>query len=130
MDIVRVGYFIPRNGLLNGHPSSLYNTNYVCVSVKYRRPNGWADHDQIRPSYADRSGNGSYLIKLTSPPQAGVAVGILRAQQIKSPRNVMNCRENRYFLLAPPPVPPIPSHELTEMRFFLKIFVIPGGNNV
>ena len=47
----------------------LYNTNSVCVcvcvcvSVKYRRPNGWTDHDQIWHVYADRSGNGSYLKK-------------------------------------------------------------------
>ena len=26
----------------------------VCVSVKYRRPNGWTDHDQIWHVYADR----------------------------------------------------------------------------
>ena len=32
MDFVRVGYFIPLNGPLNGHPPSLYNTNYVCLS--------------------------------------------------------------------------------------------------
>ena len=35
----------------------------VCVSVKYRRPNGWTDHDQIWHVYADRPGNGSYLKK-------------------------------------------------------------------
>ena len=32
----------------------------VCVSVKYRRPNCWTDHDQIWHAYADRPGNGSY----------------------------------------------------------------------
>ena len=32
----------------------------VGVSVKYRRPNGWTDHDQIWHVYADRPGNGSY----------------------------------------------------------------------
>ena len=32
----------------------------VCVSVKYRGPNGWTDHDQIWHVYADRPGNGSY----------------------------------------------------------------------
>ena len=42
----------------------LYNANSVCVSVKYRRPNGWTDHDQIWHVYADRSGNGSYLTKM------------------------------------------------------------------
>ena len=36
----------------------------VCVSVKYRRPNGWTDHDQIWHAYADRSENGSYLKKI------------------------------------------------------------------
>ena len=40
---------------------------YVCVcvyvSVKYRRPNGWTDHDQIWHVYADRPGNGSYQKK-------------------------------------------------------------------
>ena len=45
----------------------LYNTNSVCVcvyvSVKYRRPNGWTDHDQIWHVYADRPGNGSYQKK-------------------------------------------------------------------
>ena len=41
----------------------LYNTNYVCVSVKYRRPNGWTDHDQIWHVYADRPRNGSYQKK-------------------------------------------------------------------
>ena len=36
----------------------------VCVSVKYRRPNGWTDHDQIWHVYADRPGNGSYQKKM------------------------------------------------------------------
>ena len=36
----------------------------VRVSVTYRRPNCWTDHDQIWHVYADRSGNGSYLKKL------------------------------------------------------------------
>ena len=40
----------------------LYNTNSVCVSVEYRRPNCWTDHDQIWHAYADRPGNGSYQI--------------------------------------------------------------------
>ena len=40
----------------------LYNTNSVCVSVKYRRPNCWTDHDHIWHAYADRPGNGSYQI--------------------------------------------------------------------
>ena len=31
----------------------------VCVSVKYRRPNGWIDHDQIWHVYADRHWSGS-----------------------------------------------------------------------
>ena len=35
----------------------------VCVSVKYRRPNGWTDHDQIWHVYADRPGDGSYQKK-------------------------------------------------------------------
>ena len=35
----------------------------VYVSVKYRRPNGWTDHDQIWHVYADRPGNGSYQKK-------------------------------------------------------------------
>ena len=29
----------------------------VCVSVEYRRPNCWTDHDQIWHAYADRPGN-------------------------------------------------------------------------
>ena len=32
----------------------------VCVCVRYRRPNGWTDHDQRWHVYADRSGNFSY----------------------------------------------------------------------
>ena len=32
----------------------------VCLSVKYRRPNCWTDHDHIWHAYADRPGNGSY----------------------------------------------------------------------
>ena len=36
----------------------------VCVSVKYRRPNGWTDHDQIWHVYADRPGDGSYQKKM------------------------------------------------------------------
>ena len=40
----------------------LYNTNSVCVSVEYRRPNYRTDHDQIWHAYADRPGNGSYQI--------------------------------------------------------------------
>ena len=64
----------------------------VCVSVKYRRPNRWTD--QIWHAYADGPGDGSYLKKLTSPPKGGgVEVGILGGQKIKSPGNVMNCRE-------------------------------------
>ena len=50
------------------HYLYLYNTNSVCVcvyvSVKYRRPNGWTDHDQIWHVYADRPGNGSYQKKM------------------------------------------------------------------
>ena len=34
----------------------------VCLSVKYRRPNCWTDHDQIWHAYADRPGDGSYQI--------------------------------------------------------------------
>ena len=34
----------------------------VCLSVKYRRPNCWTDHDQNWHAYADRPGNGSYQI--------------------------------------------------------------------
>ena len=36
----------------------LYNKFCVCVclSVKYRRPNCWTDHDQIWHAYADRPG--------------------------------------------------------------------------
>ena len=36
----------------------------ACVRVKYRRPNGWTDHDQIWHVYADRPGNGSYKKKM------------------------------------------------------------------
>ena len=57
-----------------------------------------------------KSGDGSYLKKLTSPPKGGgVEMGILGGQKIippgggsggggqnfKSPVNFMNCRENR-----------------------------------
>ncbi len=31
----------------------------VCLSVNYRRPNSWTDHDQIWHIYTDISGNGS-----------------------------------------------------------------------
>ena len=81
-----------------------YNTNSVCVcvSVKYRRPNGSTDHDQIWHAYADRSGNGSYLNKLTPPPPKGVEVGILGGNKIKSPGNVKNCPENQQQKLDPP----------------------------
>ena len=34
------------------------------LSVEYRRPNGWTDHDQIWHVYADRPGNGSYQKKM------------------------------------------------------------------
>ena len=64
----------------------------MCVSVKYRRPNCWTDHDQIWHAYADRSGDGSYLKKWTPYPR-GVEVGILGGQQIKSPGNVMNVQK-------------------------------------
>ena len=43
-----------------------------------------------------KSGDGSYLKKLTSP--RGVEVGILGGQQIKSPGYVMNCPDNQYNL--------------------------------
>ena len=46
----------------------------VCLSVKYRRPNGWTDHDQIWHACADRSGNGSYLKKLNPTPGGGVGI--------------------------------------------------------
>ena len=53
---------------MRGFTVYLYNTNSVCVcvcvSVKYRRPNGWTDHDQIWHVYADRPGNGSYQKKM------------------------------------------------------------------
>ena len=68
----------------------------VCVSVKYRRPNRWKDQDQIRHAYADGPGDGYYLKKLTPHPR-GVEVGILGGQKIKSPGNVMNCREFFFF---------------------------------
>ena len=51
-----------------------------------------------------KSGDGSYLKKLTSPPKGGgVEVGILGGQKIKSPGNVMNCPENQYNLFLPIP---------------------------
>ena len=34
----------------------LYVCACVCLSVKYRRPNCWTDHDQIWHAYADRPG--------------------------------------------------------------------------
>ena len=60
----------------------------VCVSVKYGRPNCWTDHNQIWHAYADSSGDGSYLKKLT---QGGVEVGILGGPKIKCLGNVINC---------------------------------------
>ena len=36
-DASRVGYFVPLNGPLNGHPPSIYyNSPYVCISVSRR----------------------------------------------------------------------------------------------
>ena len=90
----------------------------VCVSVKYRRPNRWTDkcHELSRqsiniflnpshPSGFRGGGWGSKFqksgkfhelsrksIKKKKKPK-GVAVGILGGQKIKSPGNVMNCRE-------------------------------------
>ena len=50
-----------------------------------------------------KSGDGSYLKKLTSPPKGGgVEVGILGGQKIKSPGNVMNCPEIQFVLPIPP----------------------------
>ena len=47
-----------------------------------------------------KSGDGSYLKKLTSPPKGGgVEVGIVGGQKIKSPGNVMNCPDNQYNLV-------------------------------
>ena len=37
----------------------------ACACVNYRRPNGWTDHDQMWHAYVDRSGNGSYINKMT-----------------------------------------------------------------
>ena len=48
-----------------------------------------------------KSGDGSYLNKLTSPPRGGVEVGILGGQKIKSPGNVMNCPENQSICFYP-----------------------------
>ena len=42
----------------------LYNTNSVCLSVNYMRPNGWTVHYQMWHAYEDRSGNGFYLTKI------------------------------------------------------------------
>ena len=55
----------------------------VCarVCVKYRRPNGWTDHDQIWHVYADRSGNGYYLKKMVPHmvQKGGLIGAILRS---------------------------------------------------
>ena len=52
-----------------------------------------------------KSGDGSYLNKLTFPPKGGVEVGILGGQQIISPGNVMNYPENKYNLVFLPILP-------------------------
>ena len=55
----------------------------MCVgsSVKYRRPNCWTDDDQIWHAYADRSGDGYYLKKVTPHPRRGGRSGILGGQK-------------------------------------------------
>ena len=57
---------------------------------------------QIWHAFADRSGNGSYLKKLTPYPRV-VEVGILGGTKIKNPGNVMNCSENQKKLTHPTP---------------------------
>ena len=76
-----------------------YNTNSVCLSVKYRRPNCWTDYDQIWHAYADRSGDGSYLKKLTPHPR-GVEVGILGGSKNQKSRKWHEL--SRIFFLDPP----------------------------
>ena len=53
----------------------------VRVSVKYRRPNGWTDHDQIWHVYADRPENGSYQKKMVPrvARKGGLIGAILRS---------------------------------------------------
>ena len=74
----------------------LYNTNSVCVcvcvcvSVKYRRPNGWTDHDQIWHAYADRSENGSYLKKLTPRQPRGHFGGFIGVKKVTNLGKIPN----------------------------------------
>ena len=94
----------------------LYNTNSVCLSVclsvKYRRPNCWTDHDQIWHAYADRSGDGSYLKKLTPHPR-GVELGILGGSKNQKSGK---CHElsRKYVSFVSPPTP---SHGVGGLTF-------------
>ena len=83
------------------------------VSVKYMRPNGWTDHDQIWHAYANISGKGSYVKKLlprmgrkggligatlrSDLPTPGGRSGNFRGSKNKRPGN---CRE-RYYIFNP-----------------------------
>ena len=60
-----------------------------------------ADCNQIWQAYADLSGNGSNLNKLTHPTPGG-SMGILRGQQFKSSGNVMIGPDNNTFFTPTP----------------------------
>ena len=65
---------------------------HACVCLNPFFLDTTADSDYICHVhvYADRSGNCSELKKPGGPQE-----GILAGQKYKSPRNVMNCRENQ-----------------------------------
>ena len=62
----------------------------VCVSVKYRRLNGWTDHDQIWHAYADRSENGSYLKKSDPTTTQGAFGGVYGVKKVTNLGKIPN----------------------------------------
>ena len=62
----------------------------MCVSVKYRRPNGWNDHDQIWHAYADRSENGSYLKKIDPTTTQGTFWGVYGVKKVTNLGKIPN----------------------------------------
>ena len=64
-----------------------------------------SDRNQIWHTYSDGYGTDSNLNKFDPPDPRGVPGGILGGQKFKSPGNVMNCPENKYFFFKPHPTP-------------------------
>ena len=71
-------------------PENLYIFFYTSHPGGFRGGGGWGSTFKKSGKFHELSRKS---IKQSPPPPKGVAVGILGGQKIKSPGNVMNCRE-------------------------------------